>query len=119
MEQTSYSSDDTPQHLDSQATEMETDLKKLRMKMKEYEEYVEELCNDYPMTYHKLKQFIKRGNCWCDRTKKPISATFFNTSTPGMSTANGPISPPCRCTEPGALCLCEHHQDICKCIKDS
>jgi len=121
MEQTSHSPSsqdaDTPPHQDSQAAKMEADLKELKKKMEEYEEYVVELCNNYPMTYHKLKQFIKRGNCSCDRTKKPISATFFTTSTTGIPIPNGPLSPLCKCTQIGALCTCEH-QDTCKCINE-
>jgi len=122
MEQTSNSPSlqdtDTPLNLNSQVTEMEADLEELRKKMEEYEKYVDELCNSYPMTYHKLKQFVKRGNCWCDRTKKPNSATFLTTPTTGIPTTNGPISSLCECTQLGVLCTCKHH-DACKCVQDS
>src|SRR5579859_1875048 len=72
----------------------QTKVVEVNTKMGDYKDYLEELFERFPQSYHKMKTFMERANCRCgtlDDRKRP-----------------------CECASTGRACVCAHHITYCE-----
>jgi len=66
--------------------------------MREYKDYLHKLWDKFPNSYHKLKEFVQRGNCQCGPSEREIREL------------------PCRCAAKGRVCACSNQQLCSSCL---